>query len=804
MKKNEKNKWYPRTASQVKFLLGGIGAGNISLGSRGQLCDWEIFNSPNIGYTPVYTFFAIRTQDNDGKVHAKILESEFVPPYEASHGIYSWDSGGVPRFQDSRISGKCSSVVVELFDEDLPVEVSIKGFTPLIPLDADRSGIPALALRYRVKNISDVPLNVSICGNMSNQVGFSGKELFGSPIIEGVPHNELREDKYAAGVFYTNELPCDHLKFGSMALATRQGDGDITIRKQWLNGDWWDGAHDFWDDFTEDGRLEPEAVDHAVSSNLKSDNATLMVGAVCVKKEIAPGEEADFQFVISWYFPNRESKWNGHVFSAGTETNNAIVHNYYVNLFRDAWHAASYLEENLSELEELSGKFEDALYNSDLSVDMLDAVAANITVMRSTTCFRLENGKFFGWEGTFNHRGSCEGNATHVWGYEQAIAFLFPVLEQDMRRTEFLIETDDNGSMAFRTSQALGNKRFELLPPAADGQMECVIRLYRDWKLCGEHSLLEEMWDKVVKVMEFACTHWDTDGDFVFDGMQHNSYDVEFYGLNPFTNVIFFTALLAAAEMADAMNCPDIAEKYRAGAKAGSSKMDAELFNGSYYEQKYTDTARYKYQVGSGCLADQLFGQELAHIAGLGYVLPEAHVRSTLKAVYQHNFKKSLRNHINVQRAYAINDEGGLLLCTWPNGGRPRFPFPYCDEVWSGVEYEVAAEFIYNGFVEEAEEIVRTARSRYDGVKRNPYNEVECGNHYNRTMSSWGLLLAMSGYSYDLTQNEISFEPKVKGDFTCFFSTAKSWGIYTQKVNEQGGLDKKIEVLYGDTNIRLK
>jgi uncharacterized protein (DUF608 family) len=216
--------------------------------------------------------------------------------------------------------------------------------------------------------------------------------------------------------------------------------------------------------------------------------------------------------------------------------------------------------------------------------------------------------------------------------------------------------------------------------------------------------------------------------------------------------------------------------------------MDALLWNGEYYIQKITDVNSYRYQYGTGCLSDQLFGQCLAHVAGLGYVLPREHVRSALKSIVRNNFRRDLRGSSNAQRTYVLDGEGGLLLCTWPRGGRPRLPFVYCDEVWTGIEYQVATHLIYEGMVEEGLQIVKAIRDRYDGVKRNPWNEVECGHHYVRSLASWGLLPALSGYRFDMTRRRISFSPVVnEEDFSCFFSTGRAWGSYHQRVDPQTG-----------------
>ena len=174
-------------------------------------------------------------------------------------------------------------------------------------------------------------------------------------------------------------------------------------------------------------------------------------------------------------------------------------------------------------------------------------------------------------------------------------------------------------------------------------------------------------------------------------------------------------------------------------------------------------------------------------------------MKSALLAVYRHNFIQNFSRFTAFQRTYALSDESGLVLCTWPNGERPKLPFIYCDEVWAGVEYQVAAHLVYEGFVREALDLVEAVRARYDGFSRNPYCEVECGNHYVRSMASWALIPALSGFRFDMRKNRISFSPRVnENDFHCFFSTGKAWGVLHQLRDGNGVVSQRIEIIEGE------
>jgi hypothetical protein len=373
-----------------------------------------------------------------------------------------------------------------------------------------------------------------------------------------------------------------------------------------------------------------------------------------------------------------------------------------------------------------------------------------------------------------------------------------------MRETDFGTNTRPTGDMAFRTLLPLNPEVLWGFVPAADGQMGTVLKLYREWKLSGDTEWLRRLWPHAKKALEFAWSPenrhgWDADRDGVMEGIQHNTYDIEFCGPNTMMGTFYLAALRAAAEMAEALGEAEKAAEYRALAERGAAGHAA-LFNGEFYAQEVRfDAAQQgdrlskinqgipldgdepRYQYGAGCLSDQMLGQWFAHCVGLRYVLPEEKVRSAMAAVYRHNFRRDLSAHHNVQRVYAVGDEAGLLLCSWPNGGRPRYPFPYADEVWTGIEYQVASHLIYEGLVEEGLEIVEAVRARYDGERRNPFDEVECGHHYARAMASWSLLLALSGFQYDATRQYLAFAPRINAeDFRCFFSTGTGWGLFSQ------------------------
>ena len=788
---------FSHDATAAAFLLGGIGTGNVSVDARGSLVDWEIFNRPAKGQKLPFSFFALSSQPEGGERQTRVLEGPVQPPHTRSHGYNPGEVAGLPHFASSRLVGEYPLVWVDLVDETLGLDVRMEAFTPFVPLDADASGIPAAVIRYRCRNTDGTAREVSVVGSLPNVCSLSGFGLFGKVDLPRPVRNEVRREGGVTGLFFSPEsVDPAALEYSTMALLTTEP--EATWRAEWLPSHWVDHIQDFWDDFASDGALEPEShYDAPLGALLKPGN--LKVGSVGGIARIEPGGEHVFEFVLAWHTPNRMGGWTER---EAEEAPRATVRNYYATRFDDAWDAAAHLLDNLESLEARTDSFHDALFGSTLPPEVIDAAASNITVLRSPTCYRLEDGSFLGWEGCFDAAGCCEGSCTHVWNYAQTVAFLFPELERSMRRIEFGMEIDESGSMAFRARSIYGLPRWEMLP-ATDGQLGTIVRLYRDWKLSGDDGFLRELWPKAALALDFAFEYWDHDDDYVLDSQQHNTYDIEFFGPNSLSNSFFYAALAAGEEIAGHFGERERADRYRTARREGSARMDELLWNGEYYEQRIDDVDEYRYQYGTGCLSDQLMGQYLAHVAGLGHVLPEEHVRSAMKAIVDHNLVLDVGAIPSVQRTYALAGEPGLMLCTWPRGGRPRLPFVYSDEVWTGIEYQVAAGCVYEGLVDEALAIVRAARERHDGYRRNPWNEVECGHHYARSMASWALIPALSGFRCDLAAGTVKFEPPeaalaTGGGYRCFFSTGRSWGVYRQSPRADGTIERSVEVRGGE------
>jgi non-lysosomal glucosylceramidase len=344
--------------------------------------------------------------------------------------------------------------------------------------------------------------------------------------------------------------------------------------------------------------------------------------------------------------------------------------------------------------------------------------------------------------------------------------------------------------------------------------MGCLIKLYRDWQLSGDEQMLRQLWPKARAAMAYCWIEggWDGDRDGMMEGCQHNTMDVEYFGPNPHMSVLYLAALRAMQEMASHLGDEEFARTCSELFNSGRRKIDAELFNDEYYQQQVRpipDPAKIApglrmlpdhhlpdppMQIGPGCEMNQLFGQQLANVAGLGPLLQRRNMRTALKAMMEHNFRNGFGDFFNHLRTYALNDESGMLMCTWPRGGRPTRPFPYAKEVWTGLEYMVAAHLLDEGMGRDALRLVSAARGRHDGLRRNPFNEFECGNHYARAMSSWAVLLSATGFRYSAVDQSMVMK-RLPGEV--FWSTGYAWGTCRVK-----GSSARINVLGGSLSLR--
>ena len=484
---------------------------------------------------------------------------------------------------------------------------------------------------------------------------------------------------------------------------------------------------------------------------------------------LEPGHSQSVTFVLTWNFPNHENGRN------------------YANYFSDSHAVAAYVADNYRRLSSDTKRWRDTFYDSTLPFWLLDRLHSTIGNLCTGTTEWWKSGRFWSWEGVV----CCSGTCTHVWNYEHSMARLFPELERNIRdRQDFGAGFDEaTGLVGFRSDKEY----------AADGQCGTILKAYREHLTSIDDQFLKQHYPRIKKALQFLIQH-DGNGDGLIEDAQPNTYDIDFFGANTFVGSLYLAALRAGEEMAKEIGDSDFSSQCRALFESGSSATMKRLWNGEYFIQEVDETKYKKYQYGPGCLADQLFGQGWAHQVGLGHIYAADKVVKGLQSVWKYNWAPDVANQNKrwpPQRPFAEPGEGGLFTCTWPIGGRENEPVLYRDEVWTGIEYQVAGHMIWEGMVEEGLSICRAVHERYHPTKRNPYNEVECSDHYSRAMASWGVLTALSGFEYHGPAGRIGFAPRMTPeDFRSVFTTAEGWGTYSQ--SKQGDkLVAKLSLKHG-------
>ncbi|MEM1506744.1 MAG: GH116 family glycosyl-hydrolase [Candidatus Bathyarchaeia archaeon] len=780
---------------EISFPIGGIGTGSIGLAGNGRLIDWEIFNRPNKGSVNGFSHFAIKAEHEGKILDARVLNSDLPPPYtgEFSHERFqSFGFGpprgymaGLPHFRGSEFVGTYPIAEIRFIDEDFPGKVRMTAFNPFIPLNDLDSSIPAAFFEINVENTADCEITYTICLSVQN------------PLPDGATINKYeRNGEYHLIRMFSTKPSENDPEYGDLTIATDAS--DISYQEYWFRGGWFDSLQVYWKDLTAPGKLKNRSY-QSTQKGIR-DHASL---AVHLKVKARGSGKA--RFIIAWNFPNCYNYWNPEKTERPT-----IWKNYYARIFKDSVETAIYCLKNWDRLYEETATFRDILFASTLPPFVLDAVSANISILKSPTVLRLEDGSLYGFEGCHTSSGCCEGSCMHVWSYAYAPLFLFPKLDRSMWDLHYKYDMREDGRISFRLQLPLGRGQWEFPHAAVDGQFGGVIRAYAYWKLTGDDEWLKANWQSIKKSIEYAWAEsnedkWDPNKDGVLEGRQHNTLDVELFGPNSWLTGMYLAALKAGAEMAGYLGEVEKAKEYMEIFNKGKRWVEENLFNGEYFHQiidlkdksileEYSSTdpnvvsiywndehKEIKYQIGEGCEIDQVLAQWHANICGLGEIFDSEKVKSALKSIYRYNFKRSMRKHFNPCRIFSLNDEAGVVVCEWPNGkGKPIIPVPYAEETWCGTEYAVASHMIQEGLIDEGLEIVKAVRDRYNGEKRNPWNEIECGSNYSRSMSSYALLLALSGFKIDMTKGEVEFNPPriQNGEFKCFWSAGTGWGIF--------------------------
>ena len=777
----------------IAFPMGGFGAGMICLEGAGALSHVSLRHHPDMIREPgIFAAISVKAPHRI----ARVLEGP-VPRRKRSVDlsrsaiteVSSW--WGLPRFRNAAFTARFPFGEVALSDEAIPLTVTLTGWNPFEPGDADNASLPVAGLEYQFANRS--------ADTVEAVFSFNAMNFMAEPDFSKEQNNSGDKVNAMPGGFQLIGAGSPEKPWDAGTFAAWVDDPAAQVNAAWFRGGWYDAATIAWRDVQSGSCFNRPAV---------TEGAPAPGASLFVPFTLAPGETKTIAVRLAWFVKGSNLNRPGGVilwppWEAPAYTDEKLCYKpWYAQRFADIDALCDYWQKSYPVLRQNTARFSQAFYSSTLPPEVLEAVGANLTILKSTTVLRQADGRFWAWEGSLDEFGSCEGSCTHVWNYAQALSHLFPALERTLRETEFGPDQREDGHQDFRAALPIRPTPHNFYA-AADGQLGGIMKIYRDWRISGDTEWLRALWPKVRASLDYGIRTWDPKNKGWLEEPHHNTYDIEFWGPDALCTGIYLGALRAAVLMGHALK--DDVTHYADLLKRGVAAAETELFNGEYFYQKvkwqdlqahfpddskgfvqkYTPEALAlanregpRYQYGNGCLSDGVLGAWLASVCGVGPVLDAAKVKSHLQAVYRHNFRKDLSDHANPQRAvFAFGDEGGLLLCTWPGGQQLSLPFIYSNEVWTGIEYQVASHLMLMGLVDEGLNIVRTCRDRYDGRSRNPFDEVEAGHWYARAMASYGLLQGLSGARYDAVDKVLYLLPTIKGDFRSFLSTATGYGM---------------------------
>ena len=782
--------------SQLDHLcwpLGGIGAPLLGLTGAGGLD--RIANRHRPDLRGVSSCFAALSFPGRPEL-ARVLEGPLALHKSWTNGLSPRGHGqscgfghcggvhhGLPRLQEAVFTHRFPFAEVALSEPDWPLEVDLTAWSPFIPGDADASGLPVALLTYTLRNP----------GSKRRSAMFSfhtQRELLRERASKG---DGERIRRTARGIAI--DYPASAEKPWAVGGLAVELDGALADCA-WFRGGWFDALSAQWRNIAEGHAAE--RAPHATGE--PGGGASLWLPV-----DVPARGEISFTVRLAWHEPLSDQR-HGPAEPAPGEASKTTYRPHYATVYPDVTAVADTLVRRSAELQQRTAAFATALHATDVPAEALAAVTANLGILRSPTVMRQHDGRMWGWEGSGEQDGSCHGSCTHVWNYAQAVAHLFPALERSLRETEFSDSQNEQGHQNFRSALPI-RPTDHGFHAAADGQLGGIVKVWREWQISGDDAWLKTWWPKVRLSLDYCIGAWDPDRTGTLSEPHHNTYDIEFWGPDGMCGSLYAAALKAAAAMAKAVG--EDPKPWTALLAKAVKHLDCELFKQGRYIQRVQratprtgdagaqqnawnlnyspealallDAEGPKYQYGNGVLADGVIGAWLAEASGLGSPLSAAKVRSHLAQIHRHNLKHDLRHHANPQRpSFALGNEGGLLLCTWPNGGKPTLPFVYSDEVWTGIEYQVASHCIMAGLVEEGLEIVRVARARYDGHRRNPFDEYECGHWYARALSSWALLQAFSGVRYSAVEKTLWIAPQsAKRPFRAYLGAGGNFGTVT-------------------------
>lgn len=785
--------------ARIGMTVGGIGCGTVYLTGDGRLFVWDIFHQPHEGVVAHTVDVPAGLQNIAGagkRVRERDGSNYIVPPTPDTHPnpfrqgfALSIGAGGEARAMDhtgwEKISftGRWPLGIVKFSDPACPISCRLEAWTPFIPLETADSSLPVTVMEYTLTNPTQEEVRGTFTGIWENPVGVFTRRKnplnLRSEIIQehGATHLFHRADRTEAPGLAPREDVVSEDRGSTEADVTSAGDFGTAVLSLL------------------DGEVPNEGgnPDHLATSFA-----------------IPAGGSRVIRFVLSWHFPNMRKL-------PGLPKPSPL----HCKRYTDAAVVARDVAKRMPALRRGTMAWVKTWNDSTLPQWLLDRSILTTNTLQTTNCHVLADGRFWAWEGI----GCCAGTCAHVWHYAQGVARLFPDLERNLREvTDFGIAMKPDGSIRFR---AEANDM-----AAIDSQTGIVLRTWREHLVSADDGFLRRIWPGAKRALEWLI-RFDENGrgglDGLLDGKQHNTLDAEWYGKVHCLCSLYLAALRAGEEMASRMGDASFAASCKGTHRMGAEKISS-LFNGEFYIQEEDPAHSKAIGVGAGCYIDQVIGQWWATQTGLGRIYDETHIRTALHSLWRYNFVPEVGNFRRVftqGRFYAMPGEAGLIMCTWPKGGlredfKKHWQYAYFNECMSGFEWQAAAHMVQEGsavdddVADEAAALLdnpqdprsltlrglavgRAVHDRYAPSLRNPYNEIECSDHYARANASYSLFLAACGFSYNGPAGEMGFAPKIQPkNFRCAFTAAQGWGSFEQKQRPENAWSAELEIVRGE------
>jgi uncharacterized protein (DUF608 family) len=772
---------YYKSKNELNFIgmpVGGINTGTVYLGGDGRLWLWDIFNSQQEGIDPKSVDWG--TELHVGKKVRSRDGSAYVQP---ARDIRPMEQGfafkiqvGKQTYLKKMIADDWDEIVFEAtypmasiryISKELPLEITANVYSPFIPLDEKSSGLPCTIYSFSIKNNSQMPVSVSILGWLENKVSIR------SAGSKDIRRNEVLAEgklKTVQGSINLNGslLQLQDPDFGTLGIASLGGDSKAITDLQF-----------------------PITLASFAQQNEKFTEKTIdqqLIAAVRAVYQIKPGATIEAHFSIAWHFANL--KLNQAIQDKGR---------YYANWFSSASEVLTYVHQNFSSLSNTSKLWKNTWFDSSLPWWFLERTFSNISTLATTTAHRFRSGRFYAWEGV----GCCEGTCTHVWQYAQAVGRIFPGIERDTRqRIDLGLSLQPDGMIWYRG---------EVVKTAAiDGQAGTILRIYREHQMSVDKKFLNKNWDKIKLATEWVIRQ-DKNQDGMEDTPIENTLDAVWDGEIAWLVVLCIAAVKAAGAMAAEMKDSEFEKICNEYVIKGSRNMEEKLFNGEYFIHR-PDEIKGREKLGSynTCHIDQVYGQSWSHQVALGRIIDKEKTLKALQSLWKYNFTPDVGPYIKERtggRPYALAGEGGLVMNTNPkNETRPygdniTWQLGYFHECMSGFEHQVASHMMAEGMTDEAMVITRMIHDRYHAAKRNPFNEIECSDHYARAMASYGTFITACGFEYHGPNGHMAFNPKLNPEkFKAPFTSAAAWGCYEQERGSQK-LQASLLVQYGELSL---